>query len=91
MDDMNRNIDNYGMICMSCLNDDEYWMTCLNNSNDAGIDYYCIGQYVFENGIWNGKGIKCPELGFRSTRQTEQATQSTQALGNQEGILDFIS
>ena len=36
-----------------------------------------------------GKGIKCPELGILSTRQTEQATQSTQALGNQKGILEF--
>ena len=91
MDNMNRNIDNCGMICMSCLNDDEYWMTCLNNSNDADIDDYCIGQYIFENGIWNGKGIRYPNLCFVSTRQTEQATQSTQALGNQKGILDFTS
>ena len=69
------------------LNDD-YWMTCLNNSNDADIDDYCVGQYVFENGIWNGKGIRYPELCFLSTRQTEQATQSTQALENQKGILE---
>ena len=36
-----------------------------------------------------GKGIRYPNLCFVSTRQTEQATQSTQALGNQKGILEF--
>ena len=79
------------MTCLNNTNDadiDDYWMTCLNNSNDADIDDYCVGQYVFENGIWNGKGIRYPELCFLSTRQTEQATQSIQALGNQKGILE---
>ena len=37
MDDMNRNIDNCGMISMSSSNDDEYWMTCMRNLNDDRI------------------------------------------------------
>ena len=47
-------------------------------------------QKEMDNEIWNGKGIRYPGLDFLSTRQTEQATQSTQALGNQKGILESI-
>ena len=85
--------EHYWMTCLNNTNDadiDDQWMACLNNSNDADIDD-CVGQYVFENGIWNGKGLRYPELCFLSTRQTGQATQSTQALGSQKGILESIA
>ena len=51
-----------------------------------------MGCNYVDNDMLNdefGKGIRYLNLCFVSTRQTEQATQSTQALGNQKGILEL--
>ena len=62
-----------------------WWWDIIDMLNDG---MQLCWQWYVEWWVF-GKGIRYPNLCFVSTRQTEQATQSTQALGNQKGILEF--